>query len=62
MQLFAIFKQGDTLPIWAAVTTQERAEDKAIIAAVNAGNVELLSGPELVDRLAEHIHARLVSD
>lgn len=53
MDLYAIFRNGSTSPVWAGVTTQEEAEQKAIVAAVNNGNMELLNGPELVDRLGE---------
>lgn len=51
-ELFAIFKHGESDPIWASVTTTEHAEEKAVVAAVNHGNVELLSGRDLALRLS----------
>lgn len=52
-ELFAIFRQGDCAPMWAAVVTPHEANNLAVVAAANHGNVELLSGRDLVDRLGE---------
>lgn len=50
-ELFAIFRSGDNSPIWAKVTDQEDADAVAVVAAVNGGNCELLSGEDLALRL-----------
>lgn len=60
-ELFAIFKPGESSPLWAKVTDREDAEQVALVAAVNGGNCELLSGEDLAIRLLGQRGARRLS-
>lgn len=51
--LFAIVKAGSGEILWAGLAPAHVAEGKAVIHAVNSGNVNLLSGADLGRHLIE---------
>ncbi len=53
MELYAIVRPGSGDYLWAGLATAEQAQAKAVIAAVNGGTVNLLSGLDLAAHIID---------
>jgi hypothetical protein len=55
MDLYVIVSAATGEPLWAAVTDQESAEQRAVVLAVNHGNCNLLNGEDLAEHLTQRV-------
>lgn len=53
MELYAIVRAGSGEYLWAGLATAEQAQEKALVKAVNHGNVNLLSGLDLAAHIQD---------